>query len=61
MYDFSRSDFILSVGGQLLFLILIVLVVSFGTDPITSFPANAVRNAVASMGLSNYANVKAAK
>lgn len=52
-YNFSRSDFILSVGGQLLFLILIILVVSFGTDPITSFNADTVRQAVASMGLGN--------
>lgn len=52
-YDFSRSDFILSIGGQLLFLILIILVVSFGTDPITSFNADTVRQAVTSLGLTN--------
>jgi hypothetical protein len=45
-YDFSRSNFILMVGGQILFLLLLLAVVVFGVPP-TSFPANAVRNMLA--------------
>jgi hypothetical protein len=32
---------------------MIILVVSFGTDPITSFNADTVREAVVSLGLTN--------
>jgi len=35
--DFSMSNFILMIGRQLLFLSMILLVVFFGTEPI-SFP-----------------------
>ena len=42
-YDFSKSNFILMIGGQILLLVLVLMIVSFGTAPI-SFPAQAVRN-----------------
>jgi len=38
MYDFSTSDFILMIGGQIIFFILLILVVYFGMDPLLSFP-----------------------
>jgi len=42
-HDFSKSNFILMVGGQILLLVLILMVVSFGTGSV-SFPAAAVKN-----------------
>ena len=43
-YDFSKSDFILMIGGQIIFFILLILVVYFGMEPISKFPyANEVR------------------
>ena len=42
-YDFSKSNFILMIGGQILLLVLVLMIVSFGTGPL-SFPAEAVRN-----------------
>jgi len=44
-YDFSKSNFILMIGGQILLLVLVLMVVFFGTPPL-SFPANAVRKMV---------------
>jgi len=41
--DFSMSNLILMVGGQILLLVFLLMVVFFGTQPLT-FPANAVRN-----------------
>ncbi len=43
MYDFSKSNLILMVGGQILILVFLLMIVFFGTAPL-SFPANAVRN-----------------
>jgi hypothetical protein len=44
-YDFSKSNLVLMIGGQVLLLALLLMVVMFGTAPLT-FPANAVRNAL---------------
>lgn len=44
-YDFSKSNLVLMIGGQVLLLALLLIVVMFGTAPLT-FPANAVRNAL---------------
>jgi methylglyoxal synthase len=47
MYDFSKSDFILMIGGQIIFFVLLILVVYFGMDPLKSFPyADDVRSQV---------------
>jgi hypothetical protein len=37
-YDFSKSDFILMIGGQIIFFILLILVVYFGMEPLQKFP-----------------------
>lgn len=42
-YDFSKSNLVLMIGGQILMLVLLLMVVMFGTAPLT-FPAQAVRN-----------------
>jgi hypothetical protein len=48
MYDFSKSNFILMIGGQIIFFILLILVVYFGMEPLKEFPyANTVRSQVA--------------
>ena len=44
-YDFSKSNLVLMVGGQVLLLALLLMIVMFGTAPLT-FPAQAVRNAL---------------
>ena len=43
VFDFSKSNLILMVGGQILILVLALMVVFFGTAPL-SFPANAMKN-----------------
>ena len=45
-YNFSNSNLVLMVGGQILFLLLLLSVILFGTPP-TSFPADKVRNMIA--------------
>ncbi len=45
IYDFSKSNLILMVGGQILMLVFALMIVFFGTAPL-SFPANAVRNMI---------------
>jgi len=47
MYDFSKSDFILMIGGQIIFFVLLILVVYFGMEPLKEFPyADDVRSQV---------------
>ena len=46
LVDFSKSNLILMVGGQILLLVFLLMIVFFGTQPLT-FPANAVRNMLA--------------
>lgn len=43
VYDFSKSNMILTIGGQILLLVVALMVVFFGTSPL-KFDANAVRN-----------------
>ena len=43
VFDFSTSNLILMVGGQILLLVFLLIIVFFGTPPL-SFPAKAVRN-----------------
>jgi hypothetical protein len=43
VFDFSKSNLILMVGGQILILVFGLMIVFFGTAPL-SFPANAMRN-----------------
>jgi hypothetical protein len=42
-YDFSKSNMILTIGGQILLVVIALMVVFFGTAPL-KFDANAVRN-----------------
>lgn len=44
-YDFSKSNLVLMIGGQVLLLALLLMIVMFGTAPLT-FPAQVVRNAL---------------
>jgi hypothetical protein len=44
-YNFTYSDFVLTVGGQIMFLILLITVLYFGPSIIT-FPTNSVRKMV---------------
>lgn len=46
VFDFTTSNLILMVGGQILILAILLMVVFFGTAPL-SFPAEAVRNMLA--------------
>ena len=48
-HDFSKSNLILMVGGQILILVFLLMIVFFGTAPL-SFPANAVREMVSRGG-----------
>jgi hypothetical protein len=48
-YDFSKSNLVLMVGGQILLIVLALMIVFFGTAPL-SFPANAVRKVLSNSG-----------
>ncbi len=48
IFNFSKSNLILKVGGQILLLILMFMILFFGVEPIT-FPANQVRNMISRM------------
>ena len=55
-YDFSRSNTVLRIGGQILFLFLLLVVVLTGTPP-TMTPKNSVNSAIRNMlGASSNAN-----
>lgn len=45
VFDFSKSNLVLMIGGQILILVFLLMVVIFGTAPL-SFPANAVKNMI---------------
>jgi hypothetical protein len=45
IFDFSKSNLVLMVGGQILFIVFLLMIVFFGTAPL-SFPADAVRNMI---------------
>jgi hypothetical protein len=45
IFDFTMSNLVLMIGGQILILAILLMVVFFGTAPL-SFPANAVRNMI---------------
>jgi len=47
--DLTYHDMIMAVGGQLLFLILLVLVILLGMGPVMTFNAPAVRRAIQSI------------
>jgi hypothetical protein len=47
IYDFSKSNMILMIGRQILLILLVILIVYFGTGPL-SFPANKVRELLSS-------------
>lgn len=52
IFDFSKSNLILMVGGQILLLVLALMVVFFGTAPLY-FPANAMRNMLSKVNSAN--------
>jgi hypothetical protein len=45
IFDFSKSNLILMVGGQILLIVFSLMIVFFGTAPL-SFPADAMRNMI---------------
>ena len=52
VFDFSKSNLILMVGGQILILVLALMVVFFGTAPL-SFPADAMRSMLSKVNSGN--------
>ncbi len=54
-YDFSQSNMILQIGGQILVLFLIVVVILTGTPP-TMTPKNSANSAIRSLLGSNSGN-----
>jgi hypothetical protein len=44
--DLTYHDMIMAVGGQLLFLVLLVLVIVLGMGPVLEFNAAGVRRAI---------------
>ena len=51
VFDFSKSNMILMIGGQILMLAILLIIVMFGTAPLT-FPAQAMRNTLSKLNSS---------
>ena len=47
--NFTYHDMIMSIGGQLLFFVLLIMVILLGMSPVTAFNAPAVRKAILSL------------
>lgn len=47
-YDFSKSDLLLMVGGQIMLLILVIMVIWFGVGPLQFAYAEQMRNMLSS-------------
>jgi flagellar biogenesis protein FliO len=47
-YDFSKSDLLMMVGGQIAILLIVIMVVWFGVRPIQFEYADQIRNMVRS-------------
>jgi hypothetical protein len=54
-YDFSKSNMALMVGGQLVMIIIAIMVVLFGIQPIHFEYADQMRNMVASVATTSVA------
>ena len=48
-YNFSNSNLVLKIGGQLLFVVLIIMVLTFGITP-DSFPVSDMKKMLANKG-----------
>jgi hypothetical protein len=46
IYDFSNSDLVLMVGGQIMFIIVVIMVLWFGTEPLTFIYQTEVRDMI---------------
>ena len=55
-FNFSNSNLVLLIGGQILGIILIIMIVLFGTPPLL-FPANAVRSMLKNTPLNRNINI----
>jgi hypothetical protein len=45
IFDFSKSNLVLMVGGQILILVILLMIVFFGVEPL-KFPSDAVKNMI---------------
>jgi hypothetical protein len=50
-YNFSNSNLVLKIGGQILFIVLIIMVLTFGVSPQT-FPVSDMKKMLANKGTS---------
>ena len=50
-YDFSNSNLVLKIGGQILFIVLIIMILTFGVSP-QSFPVTNMKKMLANKGTS---------
>ena len=55
MFNTSWTDLVLKVGGQLLFAVIVILVVTFGADPF--FPTENVKDMILSRSAKSATNV----
>ena len=46
IYDFSNSDLVLMVGGQIMFIIVVIMVLWFVTEPLTFIYQTEVRDMI---------------
>jgi hypothetical protein len=59
-YDFSKSNLLLMVGGQIMLLVLVIMVVWFGVGPLQFAYADQMRNMLSATSISVPASIVSA-
>lgn len=56
-YDFSKSDLLLMVGGQIMLLALVIMVIWFGVGPLQFAYADQMRNMLSATSINIPASI----
>jgi hypothetical protein len=59
-YDFSKSDLLLMVGGQIMLLALVIMVIWFGVGPLQFAYADQMRNMLSAKSINIPASIVSA-
>jgi hypothetical protein len=60
VYDFSKSNLLLMVGGQIMLLVLVIMVVWFGVGPLQFAYADQMRNMLSATSINVPASIVSA-
>jgi hypothetical protein len=60
VYDFSKSNLLLMVGGQIMLLVLVIMVIWFGVGPLQFAYADQMRNMLSATSINVPASIVSA-